>query len=179
MKYGINKKCTKILYHGNKDINMQPKYGVGKKNNDYGQGFYTTPDLQLAKEWAYSGYTSGLRGYVHSYALDINGLNILDFTQLDSMHWLAELLVNRNISKVDTSEIVVENIKKVISKYKLDTTYYDIIIGYRADDSYFSYATDFVSGLIYRETLDKALHLGKLGLQVFIKSKKGFEALKY
>lgn len=48
MRQGIDKRYIKILYHGNKDINMRPKYGVGKKNNDYGQGFYTTPDLKLA-----------------------------------------------------------------------------------------------------------------------------------
>ena len=51
-------KCMPLhLYHGNKNANMRPKYGKGTSNNDYGVGFYTTPDAELAKEWAYAAYT--------------------------------------------------------------------------------------------------------------------------
>ena len=32
-----------------------------------------------------------------------------------------------------------------------------VICGYRADDSYFTYASDFVSGNIYKATLENAL----------------------
>ena len=169
-----------ILYHGNKDKNMLPEYNKGKADNDYGRGFYTTTDLQLAKEWAWSGYSNGDKAYVHCYELDIRGLNILDFTKLDSVHWVAELLQNRTFGNlIEVSEIGKENAELLKKKYKLDTDNYDIIIGYRADDSYFSYAVDFVTGQIYRETLDKALHCGSLGLQVFIKSKRAFDRLNF
>ena len=77
-----------MLYHGNQDAAMIPVFGQGKSNNDYGQGFYTTPDKELGKEWAYSGFTKGECGYLHSYCLDKTGLEILDLTKLDSMHWL-------------------------------------------------------------------------------------------
>ena len=40
-----------MLYHGNQDAVMIPVFGQGKSNNDYGQGFYTTPDKELGKEW--------------------------------------------------------------------------------------------------------------------------------
>ena len=44
----------KQLFHGSDHIIETPIYGVGKKHNDYGQGFYCTEDIALAKEWAVS-----------------------------------------------------------------------------------------------------------------------------
>lgn len=166
-----------IVYHGNKEQITVPMYGKGDKNNDYGSGFYTTPDADLGREWAMSLYTKGSIGYLHKYQIDITGLNILDFTKQDSLHWIAELLANRTIN-TEGREVLRDNIGKFISQYKLDTSDYDLIIGYRADDSYFTYATDFASGLIYKETLENALRHGHLGLQVFIKSKLAFSRMQ-
>jgi hypothetical protein len=172
------------LYHGNKDKDMIPKFGLGKSNNDYGQGFYTTPDKELGKEWAYSFFSHGNnnveQGYLHSYEFDINGLNVLNLAKIDSMHWLAELLYNRKLDldmDMDSDLILSYRVEKFISKYKLDTDKYDIIIGYRADDKYFSYAEGFMRMELYRESLEKALRLGNLGLQVFIKSPYAFDRL--
>lgn len=168
-----------LLYHGSKESNLIPKYGYGSKNNDYGRGFYMTPDRELGKEWAWSGYTSGDSAFVYSYNLDLTGLSVLNLTELDSIHWVTELIYNRrlNLGEGLDNEVAVDNIKKLISRYKINTTGYDVIIGYRADDSYFQYATSFVKGLIYKGTLDTALRFGELGIQVFIKSKSAFEAL--
>lgn len=164
------------LYHGNKDANMTPLYGKGSKGNDYGRGFYTTPDAELGKEWAMGVYTKGSVGYLHKYELDTTNLNILDLTQLDSLHWIAELLANRTLN-LEGKEVLRDTIEKFLKKYKLQTDKYDVIIGYRADDRYFTYAEDFVSGTIYKETLENALRYGYLGIQVFIKSKKAFNNL--
>ena len=40
-----------ILYHGSDHIIERPIYGKGNVHNDYGLGFYTTWDLEIAKEW--------------------------------------------------------------------------------------------------------------------------------
>ena len=56
---------------------------------------------------------------------------------------------------------------------------YDVIIGYRANDSYFSYAGDFVNGTLSLLDLSEAMRLGKLGEQVVLKSKKAFESLTF
>ena len=61
----------------------------------------------------------------------------------------------------------------------IDTSEYDVIIGYRADDSYFSFARDFVSGTISYRQLSEAMRLGKLGEQVVLISKKAFENISY
>lgn len=173
----ITRQKSIILYHGNKDKSMIPKYGCGNKDNDYGEGFYTTADKELGKEWAMSSYTRGNKGYLHTYELSLEGLKILDLTKLDSLHWIAELLVNRRIN-TDGREALQDDIDKFIDKYKLNTDGYDVIIGYRADDSYFTYAEDFMTGAIYKETLEHALRFGNLGLQMFIKSRNAFNQLK-
>lgn len=165
------------IYHGNKKQDLIPEFGLGSSNNDYGRGFYTTPSMELAKEWAWGTYTTGNKGYVHTFELNTEGFNILNLTELDSIHWIAELVYNRKLN-VQDKEVVLDNIRKLLDKYKLDTDKYDIIIGYRANDSYFAYAEAFVSGTIYKDTLEKALRTGELGIQVFIKSEKAFHGLK-
>lgn len=167
------------VYHGSKDGNLKPQYGYGAKTNDYGQGFYTTPNKELAKEWAWSGYTSGNIAYVYEYGLSLSGLSVLNLTEYDSIYWVTELIANRRLNFRDgfENEVTQDNIKRLLSMYKLNTSNYDIIVGYRADDSYFQYAAAFVNGTIYKGTLDSALRFGELGIQVFIKSKRAFSAL--
>lgn len=55
----------------------------------------------------------------------------------------------------------------------------DIIIGYRADDSYFSYASDFINNIISLQTLAKAMQLGNLGEQIVVKSELAFSKLQF
>lgn len=73
---------------------------------------------------------------------------------------------------------------KVFIVQKIDTFLpdyrnYDVIIGYRADDSYFQFAKDFIQGTISLKTLGEAMRLGKLGEQIVLKSEKAFQTIKY
>ena len=61
----------------------------------------------------------------------------------------------------------------------VDYKNYDAIIGYRADDSYFSFAQDFINGTISYRQLGNALRLGKLGQQFVLISKKAFDSVKF
>jgi len=171
------KQGTIKIYHGNKDKDMVPTYGCGDKRNDYGRGFYTTHIEELGKEWAWSSYTSGSVGYLHTYEIELEGLRILNLTELDSLHWVAELVSHRTLN-LDGKEVLRDRVEIFKEKYKLDTSKYDIIIGYRADDAYFTYAEDFLSGLIYKETMENALRYGGLGIQIFIKSRRAFGRIK-
>ena len=67
----------------------------------------------------------------------------------------------------------------ILTNFSVDYKEYDAIIGYRADDSYFSFAQDFINGTISYRQLNNAMHLGKLGQQFVLKSKKAFERIKY
>lgn len=166
----LNETKEVLLYHGSKELNLVPKFGIGKPNNDYGRGFYTTPDKELGREWAYSGYSKGSGHYLYTYKINLNGLKILDFTKLSTTNWLAELMANRIVEDADS--------QMFLKHYKLDTRAYDIIIGYRADDSYFDLVKRFVNNKISYEQVERGIRAGNLGLQVFVKSQEAFNRLK-
>ena len=165
-----------ILYHGSKDIIERPIYGQGKKYNDYGLGFYCTDNIELAKEWGTSFERSG---YANRYQIDCTGLTILDLNddKYCILHWLAILLSNREF---DTPAGLALEAKEFLKKnFMLDYKEYDIIKGYRADDSYFSFAQDFINGTISYRQLNNAMHLGKLGIQYVLKSKEAFNRIVF
>ena len=60
-----------------------------------------------------------------------------------------------------------------------DTKGYDIISGYRADDSYFSYAKDFLNNAISVEQLEHAMRLGELGNQIVLVSRRAIESIEF
>ena len=53
------------------------------------------------------------------------------------------------------------------------------MIGYRADDSYFSFANAFLNNTISLAQLEQAMYLGKLGEQVVLKSPQAFQQLTF
>ena len=61
----------KIIWHGSPEIIEKPIFGVGKKQNDYGRGFYCTEVLELAKEWACK---QNKNGFINRYELDLTDL---------------------------------------------------------------------------------------------------------
>ena len=165
-----------ILYHGSEKIIENPVFGKGNLRNDYGRGFYCTENEELAKEWACS---NNKNGFANKYELKLEGLNILylNSSEYHVLHWLTILTKNRTYWERNT---ISEKAKTYLSKhFMIDTSKYDVIIGYRADDSYFSFARDFVSGAISYKQLSEAMHLGKLGEQVVLVSEKAFQNLKY
>ena len=166
----------KILYHGSEFLIEKPEFGKGARHNDYGRGFYCTENIELAREGACAKYKNG---YVNIYELDMEGLKVLNLndSKYHILNWLAILADNRTYWQNGS---IAEEAKKYIKEHFLiDITPYDIIVGYRADDSYFSFAQDFVSGVISLEKLSEAMRLGKLGEQIVLKSPKAFETIYF
>jgi len=166
----------KKLYHGSSNIIEKPIYGFGKTYNDYGLGFYCTDILEMAKEW---GAGNQQDGYANCYELDCSNLRILDLNDSSFciLHWLAILLENREFDI--PSVLALEAKQYLLENFSVDYSSYDAIIGYRADDSYFSFAQDFINGTISYQQLNRAMHLGKLGQQFVLKSQKAFEQLTF
>lgn len=166
----------KILYHGSHEIVQEPKFGLGKEYNDYGQGFYLTEDPGLAGEWAVN---SGRDGYVSRYELDMDDLNILylNSEEYSILHWLALLVDNRRF-RISTP-VMAGARDWLRDNYLIDLGFYDAVIGYRADDSYFAFAKDFLNNSITLGQLSGAMKLGKLGEQFVIKSRFAFEILEF
>ena len=167
---------TRKLYHGSENIIQQPQFGFGKRYNDYGLGFYCTESIDMAKEW---GVGLDKNGYANCYELECDGLDILDLNgeKYCILHWLTILLKNREFDI--PSALALEAKEYLVKNFSIDCEKYDAIIGYRADDSYFSFAQDFINGTISYRQLNRAMHLGRLGQQFVLKSKKSFERIQY
>ena len=165
-----------IIYHGSPEIIEKPQFGKGKTYNDYGRGFYCTEHIELAKKWA---CTEDVDGFVNKYEIEISKLSVLNLSseEYTILHWLALLMKNR---KVRLSTPVMKRGREwLIEHFLPDTNDYDAIIGYRADDSYFSFARAFVNNEISLNQLSYAMRLGKLGEQIVLKSRKAFDKIKF
>lgn len=167
---------TITLYHGSDKIIKKPVYGMGKRYNDYGRGFYCTQELNLAKEWAVSEEQDG---YANEYRMDMTGLDVLDLSKEDFtiLHWIAILLQNRVFDI--QSDFGEEARNYLIRNFDVEYQKYDVIIGYRADDSYFSFAQDFLNNAISLRKLSSAMYLGKLGVQIVLKSEQAFKQITF
>ena len=77
------------------------------------------------------------------------------------------------------SEIAIDAREYIIEHYSVNISDYDVVVGYRADDSYFQYAESFVSNGLPLRSLNKALKLGKLGEQTVLVSQKAFDQIKF
>ncbi len=163
-----------IIYHGSVNIVEIPVFGFGKIHNDYGQGFYCTEDIDLAREWACQSQNGG---FCNMYELDTDMLKICELDEHNIIEWLALLLDNRTIRYSSPIERV--SAEYVISHFLPDISGYDVIKGYRADDSYFSFARAFLSNTISYHQLSDALKLGELGIQVCLKSEKSFDLIRF
>jgi hypothetical protein len=164
------------IYHGSNHIIKSPQFGAGKPYNDYGLGFYCTEIPDLAKEWGVSDTNDG---FANCYTIDCSELYILNLndSKYCILHWLTILLENRTF---DVSSSLAYQAKEYLTDhFGTDYKNADCVIGYRADDSYFSFAADFISGALSYSQLNQAMHLGKLGQQFVIKSKNAFRRLKF
>lgn len=165
-----------VIYHGSQQIVEMPRYGIGKSYNDYGQGFYCTENIELAKEWACPIKNDG---YSNKYIMHLDGMNVMHLTkgQYNILNWLAILLAHR---KFDITSPVGSNARKfILDRFMPDTSGVDVMIGYRADDSYFSFAEDFVNNTISLRDLNFAMQLGTLGEQVVLLSERSFRQIEF
>ncbi|MCF0163829.1 MAG: DUF3990 domain-containing protein [Bacteroidales bacterium] len=164
------------LYHGSPHIVEKPIFGEGNARNDYGLGFYCTREIELAKEWSCPTRNDG---FANKYSFDMKGLDILDLSaqKYNILNWLAVLLENRIF---DITTPLARDAKNfIISRFIPEYKSKDVIIGYRADDSYFSFAKAFINNTIPLSFLSKAMKLGKLGIQTCIKSETAFSRLSF
>ena len=164
------------IYHGSEQVVEVPTFGLGRKNNDFGLGFYCTESEDLAKEWAVSSLRNG---FANRYTLDTENLNVLNLNCPDYtiLNWIA-VLVEHRLFSIKTP--VARRAKRyLIDNFGVNVNAYDLITGYRADDSYFDYAESFLNNGISVEQLARAMRLGKLGEQIVLKSKFAFDRIRY
>lgn len=164
-----------ILYHGSLYRIEQPQLSLGRPNNDYGPGFYCTAHQEVACEWA--SRTHGINGFVNEYVLDMTDLEVLNLSKYTILHWMALLLRNRTFALTNPISRLAK--EYILQNFSIDLEGYDVIIGYRADNSYFSFAEDFLNNAISLKHLNSAMCLGEMGLQHVLFSQKAFNAIRF
>lgn len=169
-------KHSLTLFHGSPQIIEAPELAKGKPNNDYGRGFYCTECIELAKEWACSTETDG---FANRYTFDGANLSVLNLSsgEYHILNWLSILLENRTFRM--SGDIAQRAQDYIFEHFMVEYKSYDVIKGYRADDSYFSFATAFLNNTISLAQLEKAMVLGNLGEQVVLRSQKAFDNLAF
>lgn len=170
----MNKIIT--LFHGSEKVIEVPSFGEGKRNNDFGLGFYCTETENLAKEWAVSSLRDG---FCNRYTLDTEYMKILNLNSPDYtiLNWIAVLVEHRLFSI--RTPIARRAKKYLIDNFGINVNAFDIVTGYRADDSYFDYAESFLNNTISVEQLAAAMKLGKLGEQIVLKSQFAFSRIRF
>jgi len=138
------------LYHtGTMEI-RNPDIHHGRKNADFGQGFYLTPDMDFACRWA------GENAVINEYELDVEGLAIHRFER--DRDWFDYIFRNRRVK---------------------DTLKADVVIGPIANDTIFETLGVITSGYIEPEDAMKLLMIGPEYIQAAIKTEKAMRHLRW
>lgn len=149
------------LYHGSNVEVKSPRLLQNQRELDFGNGFYTTSDIEQAKRWA-SRTAKRLKqekAYVSVYEISddvMKSLNILKFAKSD-VEWLRFVVKNRK------GQIIENN--------------YDMIIGSVADDQTAPVIDLFLDGMYDEEEAIKRLLPQKLKDQYVFKTEKAIKSL--
>ena len=162
------------LYHGSDHVLKYPQYMGGKDDNDYGNGFYTTEYPERAESWAALN-GNPKKSIVNMYELNTDDLMIWDLNNCGVLAGIAEVAANRGTTQ-EAAAIVG---KRIVARYRADTAEYDLIQGYRADDSYTQVIEAFLMNQINVFEVEHLFYKGELGNQIFIKSEKAFERIRW
>ena len=139
-----------ILYHTSNQIIKDPDIHHGRKNADFGWGFYLTPDREFTYRWAREN------AVVNEYELDETDLDIHCFTR--STGWFEYIFHNRRLQ---------------------DELNADVIIGPIANDTIFDTLGIITSGYLKSEDALKLLMIGPAYTQIAIKTEKAVSQLKW
>ena len=169
-----------IIYHGSKSIVKEPQFKGLNPNNDYGPAFYTTLDLEAAKVWACKNDEIGL---INKYSVNnsvFKNLKVLDLTDKSKysvLNWVAIIMHFRNLSTKIKTEY--KYYLDWLDRYYINVDDYDVVIGYRADDSYFKFPLSFVKDELAFDDLETVYLKGDLDKQYAFVSKRAVKSLKF
>lgn len=79
------------LYHTGYEEIREPDIHHGRKNADFGQGFYLTADEEFASRWARE--RAGMKTIMNTYELELEGLRVHRFER--DVEWFEYIFNNR------------------------------------------------------------------------------------
>ncbi|WP_051207801.1 DUF3990 domain-containing protein [Butyrivibrio sp. AE3006] len=144
------------VFHAGYELIMRPDLHRGRKNADFGQGFYVTKDYEFATRWARE--KSGEDVILNTYELDESGLKI-KYLDRDE-EWFRYIFSNRRIKPDEFSE-------------------YDVIVGPIANDTIFNTLGIMTSGYLSDDEALKLLCVGPMYQQVVLKTLAAVDNLHF
>lgn len=144
------------LYHAGYSVIEHPDVHYGRKNADFGQGFYTSDNKDFSERWVRE--RSGYNIVINSYVLDDINLKVKRFRR--NSEWFNYIFSNRR-SKED---ILAE---------------YDLIIGPIANDTIYETFGLITSGFLSDDEAMKLLMVGECSDQIVLKTRKATEHLRF
>ena len=144
-----------ILYHTGFDIIRYPDVHHGRKNADFGQGFYLTADADFAHRWARE--RKGEKTILNTYELNTEGLRIHQFSR--DAEWFEYIFRNRN--------------------WKPDELTADVIIGPIANDTIYDTFGVITSGILKPVEAMELLLVGPEYSQITLKTERAADRLTW
>lgn len=152
------------LYHGSTVVVKQPNIRIGRKNTDFGKGFYTTTDFDQAASWARirSRRAGSEVAIVSVYEIDDNLLQNKDFNIMEyhrvTEQWLNFVVNNRRTAPLHN---------------------YDIVLGPVANDNLYATISMYENGQLSVEAAIVQLNTHVLYNQVSFHTKEALSQIKY
>ncbi len=141
------------LYHTSALELINPDVNYGRRNADFGGGFYLSDNPEFSQKWA-----NDRKSIINEYTLDLTGLTVKHFS-LD-MEWFEYISNNR----AGYPDIFSET---------------DVIIGPIANDTLYDTYGIITSGLVDGKDSLKLLSVGKRYMQLNIKSENAAAHLRW
>ncbi len=147
---------AKILFHTGFSVIEKPDIGHGRKNADFGQGFYLSENEEFSRRWARSRKDE--KTYINRYELDDTDLLIKHFIR--NKEWFDYIFNNRRMKEDAYKE-------------------YDVIIGPIANDTLYDTWGIITSGLLSDNEAEEVMMIGPCYEQTVIKSDKALSKLLF
>lgn len=144
------------LYHAGYCVIEKPDIYYGRKNADFGQGFYMSDSEEFAKRWIKQRNDS--TAYINCYELETDGLEIKTLER--GAEWFEYIRANRALRPDSLSG-------------------YDVITGTVANDTIFDTLGFTTSGILTPGQALKALMTGPGYSQTVLKSERAASHLRF
>lgn len=156
MRRPYNKDRIMLLYHTSDQEIREPDIRFGRKNADFGQGFYLTDDEAFACRWAKP--RDGRLPVLNIYELDTEGIKVHTFAR--DAAWFAYIYDNRRLKPDRYPEA-------------------DIIIGPIANDTLYDTLGIMTSGYLGAEEAMQLLMIGPAYRQIVLKTERAAGKLHF
>lgn len=145
-----------LLFHAGLQPIPQPDLRVGRRNADFGQGFYLSADESFCRRWAKNSPSAD--AWLNRYVLRTDGLAVKQFRK--DAEWFDYIFANR-AGRPDALAA------------------YDVIVGPVANDILYDTWGILTSGFLRPEQALPLLMIGPVFEQTVIKTEKALAALHF